>query len=105
MKNFTITESAIYTKKISGHLLVNDYLRIPLRYGFSGLAIMFSLCSLMKYFGFLAGARAEFSVGTDEVMLSLIGFVILFLIRFLANYRNSITEKVQERKIYTSEAA
>ncbi len=105
MKSFTITESTAYTKKISGEILLSDYIRIPLRYGMMGLGIMFLLTTSMKYFGYLAGTIDEFSIGTDELMLSTIGFVFLFLIRFLANYKSNLTEKVKERKIYTSEAA
>lgn len=105
MKSFTITESAAYTKKISSDILLSDYIRIPLRYGLIGLAIMFLFTSSMKYFGYIAGAIEEYKIGTDELMLSTIGFVFLFLIRFLVNYKNSITEKVKERTIYTSEAA
>jgi hypothetical protein len=59
----------------------------------------------MKYVGYLAGVINEFNIGANEALLSVMGFVFLFLIRFLANYKASLTEKVVERKTYTSEAA
>jgi hypothetical protein len=105
MKSFTLTESAIYTKTISKDLLFADYIKTPLRYGILGFLLMLLVASLIKYFGFLAGTISTFNIGVNEILLSLIGFVFLFLIRFLANYKAGLFEKAAERKIYTSEAA
>lgn len=105
MKSFTITESALYTKKISKDLILIDYLKTPFRYGIIGFSLMLFIASMVKYFGFVAGTIKVFDIGLNEIFLSLIGFVFLFLIRFLANYKSGLVEKVSERKIYTSEAA
>lgn len=105
MKTFTITESTQYTKKINKDSIFTDYLKTPLRYGIIGFSIMLLVASLIKYFGFLAGTIGVFEIGINEILLSLIGFVFLFLIRFLANYKAGTAEKVSDRKIYTSEAA
>ena len=105
MESFTITESTLYTKKISKDLIFIDYLKTPFRYGIVGFSLMLFIALMIKYFGFLAGTIEVFKIGINEILLSLIGFVFLFLIRFLANYKSGLVEKVTERKIYNSEAA
>jgi hypothetical protein len=105
MKSFTITESTQYTKKISKDSIFVDYLRTPFRYGIIGFSLILFVALMIKYFGFLAGTLEVFELGMNEILLSLIGFVFLFLIRFLANYKSGLVEKVTERKIYNSEAA
>jgi hypothetical protein len=105
MKSFTITESTQYTQKINKDLLFVDYLKTPFQYGVVGFSLMLLVSSLIKYFGFLAGSINVFEIGINEILISLMGFVFLFLIRFLANFKAGLAEKVIERKNYTSEAA
>lgn len=105
MKSFTITESAQYSNKISGNIVVSDYIRLPLRYGITGFVLLLVVSTLMKLIGYLAGTISTFKFDGNEILLSIIGFIFLFLIRFLANFKVGLGEKVTERKSYPSEAA
>jgi len=74
----------------------SDYLRVfnlyffePVRFGLFGFSVAFTLILLVKLFAYLVKYDPGFIVGLKDVGLSLIGFLIVFSVRFLQNLRKS----------------
>ena len=69
----------------------SDYLLrffiIPVRSGLYGFAAFFTILIFAKAFWFMLGYLDLFSVTTDDVILSFIGFAIIFIVRFLQNFK------------------
>ena len=53
--------------------------------GFFGFAIFFTVLLLSKYLSSLIGNSKNFTIDLSDVLLSLIGFVLTFLISLLSN--------------------
>jgi len=67
--------------------------------GFFGFAIFFTVLLLSKYLSSLIGNSENFTVDLSDVLLSLIGFVLTFLISLLSNFSpKSKTTEVGEPK-------
>lgn len=63
-----------------------DYLIAPVLSGLWGFAIFFSTLLVAKGLGFLVGSIQQFNIELADAEMSILGFVFLFLIRFLKNY-------------------
>lgn len=61
----------------------------PLKSGICGFAIFITILIIVKLFSYLIGTYNYFSIEITDVQLSLIGFVLLFLIRFLENFKET----------------
>ena len=79
----------------SSHLkyVLQNYFLAPILSGLYGFALFFSTLILAKRLGTLVGSIPQFNINIGDVELSIIGFVFLFLIRFLKNYTPDTTEK------------
>ena len=63
------------------------YFLLPFRGGLSGFAIFFSILIFTKLFAYVVGIHEIFEVDVEDVILSVIGFILMFLIRFLENFQ------------------
>ncbi|HED38558.1 MAG TPA: hypothetical protein ENI76_10005 [Ignavibacteria bacterium] len=72
----------------SSHLkdVLQNYFLSPILSGFYGFALFFSTVIFAKGLGTLVGSIPQFNINIGDAELSIIGFVFLFLIRFLKNY-------------------
>ncbi len=73
-------------RKIS-KVLVNYFLK-PVRSGLFGFSAFFTVLLISKYLGFLIGSLQSFVVDIEDVTLSLLGFFLVFLIKFLENFKD-----------------
>ncbi|HED37084.1 MAG TPA: hypothetical protein ENI76_02395 [Ignavibacteria bacterium] len=65
---------------------IHNYFIAPALSGLWGFTIFFSTLLVAKGLGVLVGSIQHFNVELADVEMSLLGFVFLFLIRFLKNY-------------------
>lgn len=63
------------------------YVLHPLRGGLWGFLIFFVLLLMVKYLGYFIGSQNEFLVDETDLILSMVGFILVFLIRFLENFK------------------
>lgn len=66
---------------------IKSYFFNPVKGGIFGFAAFFGLLSGIKYLSFLIGNRPKFNLDITDVTLSLLGFVLVFLIKFLENFQ------------------
>ncbi len=66
---------------------IKNYFLLPVRSGLFGFSSFFVVLIISKYLGYLIGSMGVFKVDLEDVTLSLLGFVLVFLIRFLENFK------------------
>ncbi len=66
--------------------VLQNYFFAPILSGLYGFAFFFSTLLLAKGLGVLVGSIPQFNIDIEDAELSILGFVFLFLIRFLKNY-------------------
>ena len=71
----------------SSHSFMKDYIWAPIRSGLYGFAMFFSILLAEKLFSYIIGTYNIFAVELTDLSLSSIGFVLLFLIRELENFK------------------
>jgi len=64
----------------------HNYFAAPVLAGLYGYAMFFTVLLASKGLGVLNGTIPQFKIDMDDVAMSALGFVFLFLIRFLKNY-------------------
>jgi len=69
------------------------YIYYPIRAGLFGFTLFFTTIFISKYAGYLVKNSREFSVDINDVILSLLGFVLLWLIKFLDNLKPASQKK------------
>ncbi|MBM4171011.1 MAG: hypothetical protein FJ214_03985 [Ignavibacteria bacterium] len=67
---------------------LNRFLLKPMQSGLLGLILFFSLILLMKVLSSWIYGDERVSVETDDFLLSLVGFVLLFFVQFLSNFNS-----------------
>ncbi|MCF6269597.1 MAG: hypothetical protein L3J41_07795 [Melioribacteraceae bacterium] len=83
MNNVEKKERANSTSSLSTH----DYIWAPLKSGLFGFAIFFTILLAVKLFSYAIGTYNYFAIELTDLQLSSIGFVLLFLIRELENFK------------------
>ena len=74
-------------KNITTSIKWKQYLLNPLKSGLFGFAIFFTILLVVKLFSYAIGTYNFFVIEITDIELSLIGFVLLFLIRELENFK------------------
>lgn len=84
-----ISTPAAKAEKGTGELksFLNLYVLHPLKGGLWGFVIFFVLLLMVKYLGYVIGSQNEFLVDQTDLILSMVGFVLVFLIRLLENFK------------------
>ncbi len=59
----------------------------PIETGLIGFATFFTILIITKYLSYLIGTVEEFIVDIEDLILSAIGFILMFLIKFLENFK------------------
>ncbi len=72
-------------KKVRPVSLIREYLFVPFVGGILGFCGFFTLLAISKYLGFLIGSRATFRIDLTDFLLSLLGFVFIFIVRLKEN--------------------
>ena len=65
---------------------LKKYLIFPIKAGFYGFALVFSIILFLKLLSFLFGINEVFKLDLMDVMLSSVGFFLMFLIYILKNF-------------------
>ncbi|MBA4405643.1 hypothetical protein C0389_00030 [bacterium] len=63
----------------------------PCANGLCGFILFFLLILLMKFLQQIFGTERAISIELEDILLSAIGFILLFLIAFLKNFRQDAT--------------
>ena len=64
----------------------------PIKSGLFGFAIFITILIIVKLFSYLIGSYNYFAIEITDIELSLIGFVLMFLIGFLENFKETKTD-------------
>jgi hypothetical protein len=62
-------------------ILFQKYFLVPITRGVMGYLGFFTLLIISKYLGFLIGNRATFQIDFTDFLLSLLGFVFIFVVK------------------------
>jgi hypothetical protein len=65
---------------------LKKYLFFPIRAGLYGFTLVFSVILILKLLSFLFGINEAFNLDLMDVMLSSVGFFLMFLIYVLKNF-------------------
>ena len=65
---------------------LKKYVMLPLKAGLYGFTLVFTVILLVKLLSFLLGINEVFNLDIMDVMLSSVGFFLLFLIYILKNF-------------------
>jgi len=70
----------------------SSFLFQPLLHGLGGFFLFFSILLLTKSLAYWLGTQPTFSIDSEDFILSMVGFVLLSLIRVLDNFRSKEVE-------------
>jgi len=91
MRGAVITKVRVEKEKkinISGFL--RKYILLPLTGGIIGYLGFFTLLIIFKYLGYLVGNRISFQIDFIDLLLSLLGFVFIFVVKLKENTKGRI---------------
>ena len=66
---------------------LKDYVFSPCIAGLFGFIAFFSILIVTKFFSYTIGTYDNLAIDWDDAFLSSIGFILVFLIRFLENFK------------------
>lgn len=69
------------------------YIFYPIRSGLFGFSLFFTTIFISKYIGYFVNNTEEFYIDMNDVILSLLGFVLLWLIKLLENLKSTSPKK------------
>jgi len=69
------------------------FIYYPLRAGLFGFSLFFTTIFISKYVGYLVKNTQIFKIDINDVILSLLGFILLGLIKFLENIKSEPLKK------------
>lgn len=70
-------------------LLLLKYIFYPVQAGLFGFSLFFTTIFISKYLGYIVKNSPEFIIDINDVILSLLGFILLWLIKFLENFKSA----------------
>jgi hypothetical protein len=87
LKGAVLKKSNLIQKENDLFQLITNYILDPVKFGLVGFSLAFTLLIIVKTFSYLLKYDLIFSVDVKDVNLSLFGFLIVFLVRFLQNFK------------------
>lgn len=88
MKSYSSdSDSKKYNGKNSIFYAVKDYILSPFAAGVFGFIAFFCILIVTKFFSYLIGSHETLALDWNDAFLSSIGFILVFLIRFLENFK------------------
>lgn len=76
-------------KKQDTKSIILKYIIYPIRSGIGGFASFFVVLAAAKYLGSIIRTSESFIIDAEDFLLSLMGFILVFLIKFLGNFSQS----------------
>lgn len=76
-----------YSNKTGLLFALKDYVLSPFIAGVFGFIAFFFILIVTKYFSYFIGTYDNLALDWDDAFLSSIGFILVFLIRFLENFK------------------
>ena len=67
---------------------LNCFVLKPIGFGILGFIMFLGVLIITKFLGCCVGTIEKFVIETDDLLLSVLGFVLVFLIKFLENFRD-----------------
>ena len=83
----TDNTKTIAAKKSNLGELTFKYFLNPVKAGIAGFSTFFMLLLFTKFVGYVVGISTIFNVSMNDVLLSLIGFSLIFSIKILENFK------------------
>ncbi len=80
MRGVVLTKVRVESKDNIG-ILFQKYFLVPIIRGVIGYVGFFTLLIISKYLGFLIGNRPSFQIDFTDFLLSLLGFVFIFVVK------------------------
>lgn len=87
MKKVSIRDVKETLENPTAPSFAKDYIWAPIRFGSFGFVIFFTILLAVKLFGYIIGTYNTFAIEATDLALSSIGYVLLFLIRELENFK------------------
>lgn len=81
------TELLIAETKIKVKVIIMNFVFKPVLSGILGFIMFFAVITFTKFLGYSVGTKEKFIVEAGDIYLSLLGFVLVLLIKFLENFR------------------
>ena len=92
MKAVVVSQNRQKASVNSLFLLLAIYVFEPIRTGLYGFSAFFTVLVITKGFSFLLGITDSYSIGMEDVMFSLLGFILFFLLKLLENIKEKKTD-------------
>ena len=87
MKTYSVDSNKNkYSDKQNLLFTLKDYIISPCIAGLFGFIAFFSILIVTKFLSYMIGTYDNLTINWDDVFLSSIGFILVFLIRFLENF-------------------
>ena len=87
MKGAIVTQNRDQSGVSSLFLQLVTFVFEPIKTGFYGFSAFFIVLIITKGFSFLLGITELYSIGMEDVMFSLLGFILFFLLKLLENIK------------------
>jgi hypothetical protein len=89
MRGVVLTKVEKESKEDIG-ILFQKYFLVPITRGVLGYIGFFSLLIISKYLGYLIGNRPTFQIDFTDFLLSLLGFVFIFVVKLRETTKGGI---------------
>jgi hypothetical protein len=88
MKGYSVnSRRANYTGKTNFLFRLKDYVLGPFMAGLVGFISFYFILIITKFLSYILGTHDSMALEWDDALLSSIGFILVFLIRFLENFK------------------
>ena len=87
MKGAILKKSGFIQKSPEFLQMFVNYIFEPIKFGLVGFSLAFTLLIIVKAFSYLLKYNSVFIIEIKDVNLSLFGFLIVFMVRFLQNFK------------------
>lgn len=85
--NLATNIRSVVENKSQFFISLKEYLLFPIRAGFYGFALVSSVILMLKFLSFLWGFKEAFNLDLMDIMLSSLGFFLMFLIYILKHFQ------------------
>lgn len=86
MRGVIVTKASVEKEqRINPNQFLKTYLLRPFTAGILGYLGFFTILIISKYLGYLIGNRITFQLDITDILISLLGFVFIFIIKLKEN--------------------
>lgn len=89
MKGAVLKKTGLIQKENDFFQVITNFILDPIKFGLIGFSLAFTLLIIVKTFTYLLKYDQLFTVEIKDVSLSLVGFLVVFLVRFVQNFRTT----------------